>query len=111
MASELLPCPICGGEPVKIPCAVAYPDWWRCTIVHDGNDGHYVRAIGNGDTEQEAIDAAVAAWNRRTERTCRVELIPDNCGWSDWTCSACRSIDVDNHDRFCPSCGARVVKE
>lgn len=64
-APDLLPCPLCGGEPVKIPCAVAYPDWWQCTIVHDGNDGHYVRAIGNGDTEQEAIEAAVAAWNRR----------------------------------------------
>lgn len=108
-APDLLPCPFCGAQPVKIPCAMAYPDWWQCVIVHDGNDGHYARAIGNGDTEQEAIEAAVAAWNRRAERTCRRMRHEIANGWI-MHCSECGNT-LPLADNYCSNCGAKVVRD
>lgn len=96
---ELLPCPFCGGEGLEVVTGKA------------GQNRYKIVCSGCGVKTFETVASPLHrnAWNRRYERTCVVELIPDECGWTEWRCSACGSNDVDNYDKFCPSCGARVL--
>ena len=75
------------------------------------------------DAEVEVLlhaDAeAAAAWNCRTERTCRVIAshgdhgpephFPGDAWTMHYVCSACRGT-VSRCDRYCKHCGARVVE-
>lgn len=104
--SDLLFCPFCGGEAhikeVVSACEKRY-------------------TVGCSDSEcmgyetwllKPTVDEAVAAWNRRAERTCR-DLTPDS---DKLTCSECGAESVGQvHQKpfidvfsYCPNCGARV---
>lgn len=99
MSEMLKPCPFCGGgahiKEVVSCCETVY-------------------SVGCPDSEcmgfetllcKPTPEEAIAAWNRRAERTCRYvgDEISGGCsecrGWLDPACS------------YCPSCGARVVSD
>ena len=107
MADTLKPCPLCGsGARVYddgAGCLDSVPAW---IVVCDDEDG-----CGCETAFFDTRDEAVAAWNRRAERTCTIVHEEDSFPH----CSACGSLDVV-HDvygpfDFCPHCGARVVRE
>ena len=114
--SGLRPCPFCGGDAhvkeVVSACEMLY------TVGCSDSEcmGHETWLLK--PTKEEAI----AAWNRRAERTCR-----NVCEWNidtfHFTCSECGAeiggddwgdspvFVGDYHEqlRYCPSCGARVI--
>lgn len=112
--SELLPCPFCGGRQTyrKHDGGV-----WLTTTNH--KRGCIMRdalAFVAFDTEAEAI----AAWNTRAERTCKVEgdYWHDHGGDGSDTYEFVLScghkvewLDDDDSPRYCPRCGAKVVGE
>ena len=110
MAEELRCCPFCGGDAKEFTGEDAAPHRW--TVECDSCGAH----VGS-DTRHKAR----AKWNRRAERTCRVECFPpgheDSLHYE--VCSECGTILTasrpgDGHAArasYCPNCGARVVKE
>ena len=134
--SELLPCPFCGSPAEIDPRPVEFPDWWGCTVWCSAINTHECSAqiIAAGDTEQEAIEAAVVAWNRRDgceicrfgakpmteenmrelgwvrERTCKRELVELDESFYCYKCDEC-GYPIDNDARYCAGCGAKVVEE
>lgn len=126
MSKELKPCPFCGGEALME--AIDFDDydytkpseviWWvRCSVCGAETDEY------SGLDEAEA--AAIKAWNGRAERTCHIVATwKDSDFVNDWNykCSECGCfIPVDERDiktgevfraaNYCPTCGAKVVKE
>lgn len=111
---ELKSCPFCGSSNgLYVLQEDEYGEWSvfcdMCkTSFH--NENHC-------DTREDAI----SAWNRRAERTCRVGCYPPGCEDSLHyeVCSECGTILTamrpgDRHSKranYCPSCGARAVKE
>lgn len=106
MSEEMKPCPFCGSTRVHIAGAgatgVPGVSWTFC-------DGCFSQG-GICDTVEEAVEL----WNRRAERTCRMELL-----WTDgedgecYECSECGDIAFTHCDapEYCPNCGAKVVDE
>ena len=106
---ELKPCPCCGSSNgLYVLQEDEYGEWSvfcdMCkTSLH--NENHC-------DTREEAI----SAWNRRSERTCRMEY---NEQWSHdeyyptecYNCSECGHMTYDGVPTFCPNCGAKVTDE
>lgn len=100
----LKPCPFCGGE-----ASVEYEVFAGTTVrgyrVRCGNDSCNedvecsTYAFG---TEAEAM----AAWNRRAERTCRMIDNGAELCCSECDCRHC----YDDAPKFCMGCGARVVE-
>lgn len=103
MSEELKPCPFCGGEALfetygGTACAVV------CQTCH----------CGTATARLYDGMEAVKAWNRRAERTCRMEY---NERWSHdeyyptecYNCSECGHMTYDGVPTFCPNCGAKVV--
>lgn len=93
---ELKPCPFCGGKAAR---AVTDLYFWAIRCGKCGAEN------GNHDTQQEAIEA----WNIRAERTCRAESHDCGDGVTGLYCSECGNY-IDENDKYCPSCGARVVE-
>lgn len=101
---KLKPCPFCGGEASK---RLFYKGKYRvhCNVC-DAHSGDVC------DTEAEAI----AAWNSRAERTCRI-VNHGGIGGSVplFTCGECDSLFYGNAygeaPNYCPNCGAKVVGE
>lgn len=92
------PCPFCGGE-ASVECWVSAGTAARGYRVRCGNGSC------NGEVECGTEAEAIAAWNRRAGRTCRmvdngVELCCSECD--------CRH-SYDDEPKFCMGCGARVV--
>ncbi|MDM8289057.1 Lar family restriction alleviation protein [Slackia piriformis] len=103
--SDLLFCPFCGGEARfetygGTACAVVCP------------------TCGCGTPTMRLDDGMIAAdlWNRRAERTCRMEyneewsgdeLYPTEC----YNCSECHYMTNDGMPSYCPNCGAKVTGE
>ena len=124
----LLDCPFCGARPyVQVheldeTCVEARV---VCPSCHVSTTREYqswkVSYLGDDLTHTLAIGRAISLWNRRSERTCRVECYPpgyeDNLHYE--VCSECGTILTasrtgDRHAArasYCPSCGARTVKE
>ena len=115
MASKLLPCPFCGGEASMESGRYQLDDvMYSFAHVECLSCG----ACGSGFTEEEkpvkSLEALAAdAWNRRAERTCRMEyneewsgdeLYPTEC----YNCSECHHMTSDGMPSYCPNCGARV---
>ena len=108
--SELLPCPFCGGEAETLTAESMHGGYLFGIMCND------CRSRGDVyDTEAEAI----AAWNSRAERTCRIEerngdWYCDACGEMVGTCDTASELHIDGNAvelwRYCPNCGARVVE-
>ena len=111
MSEGLKPCPFCGGE-ARIIAKLYEPK-----VCVGCDDDTCLGFSGLGwlyDSEKEAAEA----WNRRAERTCRVEVSHGTHGprprfpGDVWTmhhvCSACGG-PVDKGNRYCKHCGARLA--
>lgn len=111
MAETIRTCPFCGGE-AHIKEVVS-----ACSVVY---------TVGCSDSEcmgfetllcKPTPEEAVAAWNRRAERTCHVvrDGRPSPTGVpSERHCSECGGAlmvgDPTRNRRFCPNCGARIER-
>ena len=61
---ELRPCPFCGGEHVEVVCQGSRT-----------NDPHVVQCDDcDASASGMSRDEAIAAWNRRAERTCHIDM-------------------------------------
>ena len=105
MSEELRPCPFCGGE-----ARLETYGGTACAVV--------CQTCGCGTPTMRLDDGMIAAdlWNRRAERTCRMEYneqgshdeyYPTEC----YDCSECGHMTYDGVPTFCPNCGAKVVDE
>lgn len=108
-ATELLPCPFCGGE-AELRHNMAWDYEVRCTRCRAKTRLHHDNHVG-----------AVDDWNTRAERTCRnIHEYRDENGVLHrdariFKCSECGfkaddfyGDDEESFPRFCPNCGARV---
>lgn len=111
MTDNLLPCPFCGGEAELKHRPISGSDdkgWFvRCRC--SARIGLKVNGIGMTKAE------AIAAWNTRMERTCRMKYNAEYSGneiypTEAYTCSSCRLTTYDGKPDYCPYCGAKVVK-
>lgn len=121
MVENLLLCPFCGGEPKldaeNEPKRVgAFIGEYYVRVWHYcGNEAHMYAATSFHDSDrQTAIEKAIAAWNARTERTCRMEYNEKASGdelypTEAYTCSSCRCVTLDGKPNYCSNCGAKVV--
>lgn len=113
--SKLKPCPFCGSEAEL----TIYYDFYRFHCPDPECEAHLpdgvvVNGIGNW---HPSIPDAKDAWNTRAERTCHLSKVTswDDDGHNTWgvICSACDAHiehDTGYGIRYCPKCGARVVK-
>ena len=113
MSEGLKPCPFCGGEARQHAAfARGASDMVGVYVECDGCGACSKTAWGEGAQERSA-----AAWNRRAERTCRIEVdveeVETDLGMMEvreYWCSECYGRMADDDD-YCPSCGARVMSE
>ena len=138
--TKLEPCPFCGGEPMLrfagnawiVSCADHARDWDdyeagepmvsdRVEVSADVPPADYTpdgKPILREEDIEAAKRAAMAAWNKRVERTCTCEY---ECKLNVFLCSACgvsfgmpQYIDGEyeyRDYRYCPECGARITEE
>lgn len=119
MNETLRKCPFCGGEAVVRRGNVSKLYYVRCSNIECA-----VFPITDGfSTEGQAA----RAWNRRAERTCRIETGPsavfkNETGPDRMTqdfvdrCSECGNVMnrdpfTGKYPRYCSWCGARVIEE
>lgn len=99
--NELKPCPFCGGEAEILTAESMHGGYLFGIMCND------CRSRGDVfDTEAEAI----AAWNTRAERTCRMHRNE----FGVWCCGSCgEELDSWNDGwapDYCPNCGAKEVE-
>jgi len=117
--TELLPCPFCGGKAEIIEAdygmyMTGYAIYCRKCCLKLGVTGRLGEAYEWSpvfDTEAEAI----AAWNARAERTCKMR---QHIWVPIWTCSECGAnngglfgLDKYEPPKICPNCGCKAVGE
>ena len=151
MTEEMSPCPFCGGEAT----IRREDDMWIVECRHHGwsskdDDGcsyagdislyveisgkvnHWTHEIEYAEKDIDlAKKKAIEAWNRRAERTCRVEEDTKRASQTQLvvtkSCSECgHCFGAETHyerifeglvlneielPRYCPNCGARVIEE
>ena len=111
--SELLPCPFCGNEGEL------------CTYYGGGEHNETVHTVmcNNEDCPMNVLTPdylteaeAIAAWNTRAERTCKVAACyspSDFDSEDEWyfafSCGCELYWDEAIPPNYCPNCGARVV--
>lgn len=124
MSEELKPCPFCGGEAHFMKVKHVIGIWYAVCCDDEECLGH----------EQSRLYTlrrlAADAWNRRAERTCRIEVERRKVSQTQTavvkSCSECGfefgvekentfpfevTLNVVVPPNYCPNCGARVVKE
>ena len=106
---ELKPCPCCGSSNgLYVLQEDEYGEW---SVFCD-----MCKTSLHNENHCDTRDDAISAWNRRAERTCRMEY---NEQWSHdeyyptecYNCSECGHMTYDGVPTFCPSCGAKVTDE
>ena len=121
--SGLKPCPFCGGEAHVKEVVGACDTLYTVGCSDSGCMGYETWLLK--PTEEEAI----AAWNRRAERTCRMvhdhltdTVFCDVCGErfdsvAQYMAMVPKGLSVTEYKpeykdaRYCPHCGAKVVGE
>lgn len=103
MSMKLKPCPFCGGEVKVLPWADRHTWGNECPFFCGCSK---CRTVGDCyGTEAEAV----AAWNTRVERTCRMETEESCQNWM--SCSECHADYYNDQPiNYCPNCGAKVVE-
>ena len=112
--TTLLSCPFCGGEAELL----TFWDFYRFSCKNTDCTAHVADAPYVQHAEgiwYGSIDEARAAWNQRHVEMCHAES-----DLSEWVCSNCQcwiplgltpeNIKYASEWRFCPHCGAKVVK-
>lgn len=112
--SELKPCPFCGGEANTLhrPHVI---DWRYSVGCNDDECRGFIGLSWLYKTEAEAI----AAWNSRAERTCKIEssylndFTSNHECWYEFEmqCGYKFTWDEMEPPTYCPNCGARVMGE
>ena len=124
MSEELKPCPFCGGSEIYAEEYEHHPGAVRWRVFCAG----CMAGIDTGT--RQSMGQAVQDWNRRAERTCRVEVERRKLSQTQTavvkTCSGCGfefGVEKENTLPFevtlnvvvppndCPHCGARVIEE
>ena len=104
MSETLKPCPFCGGGHIEIVNQGSMPD-----------DPHVVQCDDcDASASGMSMGEAIAAWNRRAERTCRVSAPVDG----EYRCGECGHLNRETYradkgwcaPEYCAHCGARVVE-
>lgn len=102
MTQAMKPCPFCGGgahiKEISGVCEAL------CTVGCSDSECMGYETLLCKPTPEEAI----AAWNRRAERTCSI-VRDEEVGC--WRCSECGWELTPGEEQFCPMCGAKVVGE
>lgn len=143
MSEELKPCPFCEGEVSVVVLDdegnIRDKEYERdpysglsYAVAHDDPNGACPIATYDEPLPwlYDSRDAVVHAWNRRAERTCRVEAERRKLSQTQTavvkTCSGCGfefgvekentlpfevTLNVVVPPNYCPHCGARVIKE
>ena len=141
MAEILKPCPFCGGK-ARINYDYSSEQdktfWqvWHDCPESDGDRRYTYGHSGGVDISTPWMESkvrAIAAWNRRAERTCHVETTERRVSQTQTlvtkSCSACgyafgdeevrpilpgldetMALDPVHVPSYCPHCGARVVE-
>ena len=108
---ELKPCPYCGGDAELHQTHHQGSAWFAWCA----NDECPVKPMTN---DYETCVEAIAVWNHRAERTCKLERHGSLANYPEmvcWSCSECHfgwhhSVN-DKQFSYCPNCGAKVVGE
>lgn len=113
--SGLKPCPFCGADgEIKTSYNGCYEKYMYTAVCSNPKCEVNYLAMKMKPTEAEAI----AAWNSRVERTCRIESSYLNdftsnheCWYElEMQCGYKFTWDEMEPPTCCPNCGARVVK-
>lgn len=108
---KLKPCPFCGGEAHIKEVVSCCDKLYTVGCSDSGCMGFETMCC------RATMDDAAEAWNRRAERTCRLEWRDNGDGYPPSVrCSACGGwldavADVEDVAlfEFCPMCGAKVI--
>lgn len=111
--TDLKPCPFCGGE---ADVMLSQSRWGQSYTIHHESIGKC--PAGYVGSMQFATEAeAIAAWNARAERTCRIdstlliegEYVPSPYYEYEMECGGGFCWDDSEPPTYCPNCGARVI--
>lgn len=122
--TELKPCPKGCDSFIDVGTREIDESWWSA-IVRCADCGIELRR--GAQSEKEALEKAIEAWNTRAERTCEIARVETgepaeyDCDEVLWHCASCHeevAIYAYNEDgdiwadkpAFCPNCGAKVVE-
>lgn len=106
MTSELKPCPFCGEKHVM-------HEQGHVIVTETARSGprYGVSCYSCGGRIEffDTVAEAIAAWNKRAERTCRLAEYNEA---PFLVCSECGAVQPDDFTvYYCWNCGAKVVDE
>lgn len=107
-ATELKPCPFCGGE-AKVNTLKWAGGYTATALCKNEPNAHYLNTWD--EDEEKAIGRIIEAWNRRAERTCKwtpADYITEGDWWNT-ECGESITWEPDGVPNYCPNCGAKVV--
>lgn len=117
MSEELRPCGFCGHDEARVIAVDEVTDAGceEATVPLYAASCPYCGARGPMALSE---DEALAAWNRRAERTCRVDSSHVEWETGDYSylevklsCGHAFTWDDGTPPEYCPYCGARIEEE
>lgn len=103
---NLKPCPFCGGEAVLNHGHMITATGQYLANVKCSECGIATRVVWSTDSPEEAVKEAIEAWNKRAERTAKVETYTDD-QQETWSVCEC-GTEVYPYYTYCPCCGAKL---